>query len=189
MPPLTNWLSPNPFEPRSEPAVGKRVRVILPGSHTHGIIERPHERGPHDRDARWVVKLDDGSTVVVWQSLLRVENPLAANPRSGSHPIGGLIVRSDQRWKDFTYGADVPEKVRKDDFDWVDDAESSDGFFKHHGTWYHLSLFMRVETGGDLAKAGWQGYHGESFSTGVVIKVSNDGEQYMVGTYRTAPGS
>lgn len=121
-----------------------------------------------------------------WQ---RFSNPLSENPRSGEHRVGGLLVRSDQRWKDFTYGADVPEAIRKNEFDWLDDAEGSDHFFQHHGTWYHLSQFMRVETGGDLAKAGWEGYHSDSFSTGVVVKVSDDGDKYKVGTYRTAPGS
>lgn len=110
------------------------------------------------------------------------------NPRAGTHSVGDLLVRSDNRWKDFVYGADVPQRVLKSDFDWVDDAEVSDGFFKHQGTWYHLSQFERVPPGSGLKEAGWDGYHPNSFSTGVVVKVSSDGEQYKVGSYRLKPG-
>lgn len=78
---------------------------------------------------------------------------------------GKILIRTDDKWKDFTYGYDVPEKVRRSEFDWLDDAESSDHFFKYHGTWHHLSQFER-------------------YSTGILIKVSADGEQYKVATYR-----
>ncbi len=113
---------------------------------------------------------------------------LFSNPhRAGTFPVGGLLVRSDRRWKDLVSGYDVPEDVRKSQFDWLDDSENSDGFFKHHGTWYHLSQFMRVPPESELQMDGWDGYEADSFSTGTVVKVSRDGEQYKVGTYRVAP--
>lgn len=121
----------------------------------------------------------------------RAPQKLAENP---TRRVGGVLVRTDDKWRDFVYGYDVPEKVRREDFDWVDDAEGSDHFFKYHDTWYHLSQFTRTAGGGaagagipTLEAAGWQGIHEESISTGVVIKVSDNGEQYKVGSYRTAP--
>lgn len=104
---------------------------------------------------------------------------------------GKILIRTDDKWKDFTYGYDVPEKVRRSEFDWLDDAESSDHFFKYHGTWHHLSQFERTAGGGaagagspTFEAAGWQGVMSTSYSTGILIKVSADGEQYKVATYR-----
>lgn len=34
-------------------------------------------------------------------------------------------------------------------------------------------------------KSGWDGYHGDSYFSGIVIKLSPDGEQYQVGKYIT----
>lgn len=110
-----------------------------------------------------------------------------SNPRPGSHQVGEVIIRSDYRWKDFVYRYDVPAKVLKDQFDWTNEEDYSDSFFKHHNIWYHTSQFMRVQEGGDFAKDGWDGYEADSFSSGTVLRLSKDGEQYMVGTYRTAP--
>lgn len=114
------------------------------------------------------------------------ENP-ARQIRSGDSVIH---VRTDDKWKDFVYGYEVPERVRKGEFDWLDDAEGSDNFFKYHGTWYHLSEFTRTAGGGaagqgspELVKAGWQGIKNESYSSGVLVAVSRDGEQYKVASY------
>lgn len=35
-----------------------------------------------------------------------------------------IIIRTDNRWKPFTYGADVPLRVLDKEFDWLDAAES-----------------------------------------------------------------
>ena len=101
-----------------------------------------------------------------------------------------LNIRTDDKWKDFVYGADVPEKVRRDWFDWVDDAESDSYFIKYKNSWYHLSEFIRTAGGGSagdalprLVEAGWDGIKNESYSSGVLIKVSPDGEQYKIAYY------
>lgn len=85
-------------------------------------------------------------------------------------------VITNLNWRDFVYRADVPEEVLNDQFDWTDD-DDCDGFIHYRGTWYHLSQFM---VGGI---EGWQGSHGDSFFSGVVINLSDDGEQYQIGTY------
>ena len=66
--------------------------------------------------------------------------------------------------------------IRKD-FDWMEDLESEDGFFKYKGWIYHLSEFM---CGG---AEGWDGSKAESWSCGVVIKVSSDCEQVTCGLW------
>lgn len=40
---------------------------------------------------------------------------------------------------------------------------------------------MRIPHGSDFK--GWDGYASDSYFSGVLIKLSRDGEEYMVGTY------
>lgn len=92
--------------------------------------------------------------------------------------VNGTTIYTDNKWKQFKYRDEVPKKVLKDDFDWLDEDDGFDGFFKYKGTWYHLSMFMN---GGGFP--GWDGYHGDSFFSGVLIALSPDGEEYKVATY------
>jgi hypothetical protein len=89
---------------------------------------------------------------------------------------------------------DVPDRVRLVEFDWIREPES-DYFIKYKNTWYHLSQFERTAGGGAAGAgspmfeaAGWQGVINESISTGVLIKVSSDGEQYKIASYRVTSG-
>jgi len=90
-----------------------------------------------------------------------------------------IKIYSDNKWKQFVYRNDVPKSVLKSDFDWED---SNDGFFKYRNIWYHLSQFMKI-TDGSSFYGDWDGYYGDSFFSGVLIKLSDDGERYKVATY------
>jgi hypothetical protein len=92
-----------------------------------------------------------------------------------------IIVKTDRKWKQFVYGGDVPKRVLAAQFDYLDDAESQDGFFKYKNTWHHTSEFMRVPNEGQLA--GWDGIMNWSYSNGALIKLSSDGEEYQIGYY------
>jgi len=87
-------------------------------------------------------------------------------------------VTTDRKWKPFLYRNEVPEKVLNEDFDWLDE-EDQDGFFRYRGNWYHLSEFLRTDT----FEPDWQGYLCDSMFSAVVLNLSDDGEEYMVGTY------
>lgn len=91
-----------------------------------------------------------------------------------------MKIQTDKKWKQFKYRDEVPKRVLAGQFDWT---KSEDGFFKYQNTWYHLSEFERVPVSSDLA--GWDGIKNESFSTGVLIKLSRDGEEYIAASYRT----
>jgi hypothetical protein len=67
-------------------------------------------------------------------------------------------------------------------FDYYIDAEESSTprIFRYRGSLYDVHEFMRV-TSGDLK--GWDGYHSETFFSGVVIKLVNDGDEVVVGSY------
>ena len=93
-----------------------------------------------------------------------------------------MKVRTNNHWRDFKYRDEVPANVLADQFDWTNDwyaqyGDYSDGFIEYRGFWYHLGDFMR---GG---VEGWHGVHADSFFSGVVIRLSEDGEQYQIGTY------
>jgi hypothetical protein len=92
-----------------------------------------------------------------------------------------LTIKTDHKWRDLVYRFDVPAKVLADQFDYQDAEEILDGFFYYRGYWYHLDDFMAVNGHGDLKD--WDGYSCDSYFSGVLIKLSSDGEQIKIGTY------
>ena len=93
-----------------------------------------------------------------------------------------MELKTDHKWKQFKYGYEVPEKIMADQFDYLDEDSSTDGFFQYRGYWYHTSDFMRVDKNSPFPGA-WHGYHSDSFFSGVLIELSSDGESYRVGAY------
>jgi hypothetical protein len=92
-----------------------------------------------------------------------------------------VTIKTDNKWKPFVYRHDVPSKVLASQFDYQNPEDVSDGFFKYRGYWYHLDGFLWFS---ELAEfKGWHGYASDSYFSGLVIKLSKDGESYMVGTY------
>jgi hypothetical protein len=95
-----------------------------------------------------------------------------------------LRIITNNHWNQFKYGHEVPEAVLAD-FDYLDDDDKADGFIHYRNRWYHTSDFMRIDksmndhNGWDR----WHGYHGDSFFSGVLIELSDDGEAYRIGTY------
>lgn len=134
-----------------------------------------------NRDGREVESCYDGHLV----------SPQATKAKKGrGHVFGStasasdekrLTIKTDNKWHDFKYRNEVPEKVLKDQFDYQDE-DISDNFFKFKGTWYHTDQFMRLEDRNGEMK-GWDGYAGDSYFSGVLIKLSSDGERYKVATY------
>jgi hypothetical protein len=94
-------------------------------------------------------------------------------------------VKTNNQWRDFVYRADVPAKVLAGQFSHLDIDDSLDGFFQYRGYWYHLSDFLRLEVGLAVELPAWDGYYSDSYFSGVVVKISRDGERYRVGTYST----
>jgi hypothetical protein len=75
----------------------------------------------------------------------------------------------------FVYRWDVPQSVLDGDLDWTTE-DDCDGYIHYKGYWYHLSQFMRSPI------YGWDGFHGDSFFSGVAIRLSEDGETYQIAT-------
>ena len=92
-----------------------------------------------------------------------------------------LTIRTNKHERQFQYRNEVPEKVLKSEFDWLGEEDGFDGFIHYRGCWYHLSQFMRLGEGSGMD--GWDGYSGDSYFSGVLIKLSDDGETYQIATY------
>ena len=92
-----------------------------------------------------------------------------------------LQVITNNHWNQFKYGYEVPESVLSD-FDYLDEDEKHDGFIHYRNRWYHTSDFTRISDGSPF-ESKWHGQHGDSYFSGVLIELSDDGEGYRIGTY------
>ena len=79
------------------------------------------------------------------------------------------------------YDYEVPKKVL-DDYDWLDEDDKAIGWIKHRKRWYHLSDFMRADKDSPMFPK-WDGYHSDSFFSGVLVKFTDDGDGVYIRTY------
>jgi len=97
-----------------------------------------------------------------------------------------MKVYTNRQWRNFLYRQEVPKKVFDDEFGYFRICEGGvpeDGYFKYKGGWYHLDSFMRIDKFAPKEFKEWDGYLSDTFFSGVLIRVSEDGEQYQVATY------
>lgn len=80
------------------------------------------------------------------------------------------------------YRDEVPQKVLDNQFDWLDEDET-DGFICYKKEWFHLSQFMILDEGGDFSRDGFDGYHGDSYFSGTLIKIVDDESVVMARYY------
>ena len=87
--------------------------------------------------------------------------------------MGRLLmkIRTNHHWRNFTYRCDVPAAVLADQFDYHND-DTTDGYFKYRGYWYHLDQFMRIGYPGPFGQIdenGYHGYHSDSYFSGFQV--------------------
>ena len=87
-----------------------------------------------------------------------------------------LKVATNHHWRPFLYRNEVPERVLEDEFDWCDDESS---FMKYKGEYYHLSEFWKVQDKEVLKE--WDGYKGDTYFSGLLIKTNACGDGYKIG--------
>lgn len=87
---------------------------------------------------------------------------------------------TNHHWRRFKYRDEVPPSILTE-FDWLDESEEFDGFIHYHGTWHHISEFMRPVDPNHPANE-WDGFMSYTYFSGVAIKLSDDGEQYQIAT-------
>lgn len=75
-------------------------------------------------------------------------------------------------------------KMRKH-FDWMDqdELETSYSFFKYCGNFYHLSEFLFLRSTAPSEFKGWDAYSSDTYFSGIVVRLTNNNEDVVVGTY------
>jgi hypothetical protein len=93
-----------------------------------------------------------------------------------------MKIYTDHKWKQLKYRTEVPEKVLKAYFDHLTGDDNFDGYISYRKRWYHVSDFMMTGKDSPFPKK-WDGYSSDSFFSGILIHLSDDGETYQIATY------
>lgn len=89
-----------------------------------------------------------------------------------------VTIITNNQPRDILYGFQLPKKYRKE-FDYLTDEEYADqAFFIYKKQAYALIDFLRSDSYKD-----WDGACSDSFFSGVLIKIVNDGDSVIVGRY------
>lgn len=94
----------------------------------------------------------------------------------------GITVKTDNKWRNLRYGYELPKKQRKE-FNYLNDEEfETRNFAKYRGNYYDIGEFTTTSNM-SMFKGIWDGYMSDSYFSGVLIKLSSDGERYKVGMF------
>ncbi len=93
--------------------------------------------------------------------------------------MSDLKIYTNYHERDIVYGYELTNK-EKDEFDYYsgDDLDYAT-FFRYKENVYDLSEFMRTKHFGDY----WHGYSSDSFFSGVLVHLCDDGDHVVVGWY------
>ena len=68
-------------------------------------------------------------------------------------------------------------------FDYLSEEEfNQQSFVNYKGYWYDLGEFLLVGDS-EMAKLKWQGYHSDSYFSGIVVRYVENNERVVMGTY------
>ena len=92
-------------------------------------------------------------------------------------------IRTNNQPRELLSQFDLTEK-EKAEFDYMDDPENEAGieFFRYKGQIYTLGDFMRLDKNNPFP-GDWHGYKGDSFFSGLLIRLDDTGESVVVGQY------
>jgi len=94
-----------------------------------------------------------------------------------------LHIRTNRHWREFLTGADLTASERAWWVDLLTDEQIDDSsWIRYRGDVMTTADFIRVDVRGELGD--WDGFAGDSWWTGTVIKLSSDGDQYQIGSYQ-----
>ena len=99
-----------------------------------------------------------------------------------------LTIRTNNHWRSPVYGYELTDKERAE-FDYIPAEElDSRDFLRYRGWVYDPSEFMRTPQNESARQelnelSNWHGYQSDSFFSGIVVRYSDDCEQYQIGTY------
>jgi len=99
-----------------------------------------------------------------------------------------MLIITNHHWKSFLYGYELTE-AEKAEFDYIPESEiDTHDFIRYRGNIIDPGEFM-VTPNNEPARqelndlCTWHGYQSNSYFSGLVIRYSDDMEQYQIGTY------
>ena len=102
-----------------------------------------------------------------------------------------LKIITDNKYRPVLYWYDLLPK-EQEEYAYLNDSESGEevndcSFFRYRKWCYCLQDFMRVDYNAPFKEnipfKGWDGYHNDSFFSGVLVKYSECGDAVKVATY------
>ena len=94
-----------------------------------------------------------------------------------------MRIISNFQYRDIISSYEVPVSVLDSEFDYhsPEDRESA-FFFKYKNQYYCLDQFMRT-TDKMLKDKGWDGYHSDSYFSGILVRLDLENDKVKVATY------
>ena len=81
-----------------------------------------------------------------------------------------LTIISNYHRRDILYWHELTDQERTE-FNWIEEKETDEHtFFRFKGECYCLADFMRIEHHNDSHFSSWDGYAGDSFFSGTLVK-------------------
>ena len=99
-----------------------------------------------------------------------------------------VTIKTNNQERDLLYFSDFNKSEQqqlREDYDWMeDDLETNFGFFYYKDAIYHLQDFTSLHGENKCDDfAGWDGVVSDSYFSGVLIKLTQDCESVVVGTF------
>lgn len=89
-----------------------------------------------------------------------------------------LTIKTNNHFRPVIYWDELTTK-EQEEYEYL--TEEGGSFFRYRDWTYFLGDFMRIDDNAPFK--GWDGYHSDSFFSGVLVKYSNCGDAVKVGTY------
>lgn len=105
----------------------------------------------------------------------------------GYKQVGGYNVKTNNVPRELVEATYLTPKEREgfDYLDWaaIDDGRDSATFFRYKGNVVALDTVIRLQDGGELAEAGWQGAVAWSAFNGLLVRYGGDYDDEIVVAY------
>jgi hypothetical protein len=99
----------------------------------------------------------------------------------------GVTIKTNNVPRDIidAYELTPAERAEFDYLDWpaIDDGRDSASFVRYRGQLIDIGTFERTEVSADSPFAGWDGCVNDSFFSGTLIRLVDNGERAIIGSY------
>lgn len=94
-----------------------------------------------------------------------------------------MLVTSNFQYCDILFSHDIPPSVLDNEFDYHSPEDRVGAlFFEYKGDYYCLDQFMKTDDK-KMKDRGWDGYHTDSYFSGVLVRLDLENDKVKVATY------